>query len=207
MTSTISREKTFVPGNSGLQFANTKLSSPYYLNYRYIINPNCCECTLRDFDPIKNYFLFTPLYWKTHKPVFVSIEYLQCLEGGSAKSMHRRTFNLFYRDWIADKLANRGPASEESEVCWRCSHAVTEICIIGLSPPALKATRSSYDFPGTPTIEPLNSIFVSVGGHNLTTMDHCPNNRKTNCSSQNSLNSLLSLFFTYIPFLFPKIED
>ena len=39
--------------NSRLQYANTKLTSPY-INYSYIIQPNYCEGTLRNFDPIKN---------------------------------------------------------------------------------------------------------------------------------------------------------
>ena len=34
--------------NSRLQYANTKLTSPYYMNYSYIIQPNYCEGTLRE---------------------------------------------------------------------------------------------------------------------------------------------------------------
>ena len=64
--------------NSRLQYANTKLNSPYYMNYSYIIRPNYCECTLRNFDPIKNYFIFSPLYAKINRPILVPIKYLQC---------------------------------------------------------------------------------------------------------------------------------
>ena len=39
--------------NSCLQYANTKLTSPYYINYSYKIQPKYCEGTLRNFDPIK----------------------------------------------------------------------------------------------------------------------------------------------------------
>ena len=59
--------------NSRLQYANTKLTSPYYMNYSYIIQPNFCEGTLRNFDPTKNYFLFSPLYAKTNRPILVPI--------------------------------------------------------------------------------------------------------------------------------------
>ena len=47
--------------NSRLQYANTKLTSPYYMNYSYIIQPNYSEGTLRNFDPIKNYINFSLL--------------------------------------------------------------------------------------------------------------------------------------------------
>ena len=93
--------------NSHLQDTNTKLTSPYYMNYSYIIQPNYYKGTLRNFDPIKNYFIFSPLYAETNHPILVPIEYLQCVEGGATKSMHGHTFNLLYWNWMADKLDNR----------------------------------------------------------------------------------------------------
>ena len=45
---------------SRLQYANTKLTPPYYMNYSYVIKLNFSEGTLRNFDPIKNYFIFSP---------------------------------------------------------------------------------------------------------------------------------------------------
>ena len=84
--------------NSRLQYANTKLTSPYYMNYIYIIQPNYCEGSLRNFDPIKNFFLFSPLYAKTNRPILVPIEYLQCVEGGAMMCAYGHTFNLLYRD-------------------------------------------------------------------------------------------------------------
>ena len=47
--------------NSRLQYANTILTSPYCMNYSYIVQLNYCEGTLRNLDPRKNYFLFSPL--------------------------------------------------------------------------------------------------------------------------------------------------
>ena len=92
------RTNTLIHMNSRLQYANTKLTSPYCMNYSYIIQPNYCEGTLRYFDPIMNYFRFSPLYAKTNHPILVPIEYLQCVEGGATKCMHCHTFNLLYRD-------------------------------------------------------------------------------------------------------------
>ena len=54
--------------SSRLQYANTKLTSPYYMNYTYIIQPNYCEGTLLKFYPMKNYISFSPLYDKTNRP-------------------------------------------------------------------------------------------------------------------------------------------
>ena len=47
--------------NSRIQYANKKLTSPYYINYSYIIQPTYCEGALRNFDLIKNSFLFSLL--------------------------------------------------------------------------------------------------------------------------------------------------
>ena len=102
--------------NSRLQHANTKLNSSYYMNYSYIIQPNYCEGTLRNFDPIKNYFIFSPLYAKTNRFILVPIEYLQCIEGGATKCASGHNFSLLYRDWMADKLDNRQPSQEETQI-------------------------------------------------------------------------------------------
>ena len=102
--------------NSRLQYANTKLTSPYYMNYSYIIQPNFCEGTLRNFDPIKNYFVFSALYAKTNRPILVPIKCLQCVEGGATKCIHGNTLNLLYSEWVADKLDNREPSQEEKQI-------------------------------------------------------------------------------------------
>ena len=116
--------------NSRLQYANTKLTSPFYRNYSYVIQPNCCEGTLRKFDPIKNYFIFSPLYAKTNRPILVTIEYLQCVEGGATKYTRGHTFNLLYRDWMVDKLDNRQQSQEETQIFNHLNQTVTLICIL-----------------------------------------------------------------------------
>ena len=102
--------------NSRLQYANTKLTSPYYMNYSYIIQSNYCEGTLRNFGPVKTYFLFSPLYAKNNRPILVPIDYLQCVESGATKCAYGHTFNLLYRDWMANKLENRQPSQEEEQI-------------------------------------------------------------------------------------------
>ena len=124
--------------NSRLQFANTKLTSPYYMNYSYIIKPNYCEGTRRNSDPIKNYFIFSPLYAKTFRHILVPIEYLQCVEGGATKCAYRHTLNLLYRDWMADKLDNRQPSPEETQI-FNHPLALQPHCNADLYPRALAA--------------------------------------------------------------------
>ena len=102
--------------NSRLQYANTKLTSPYYMNYSYTIHSDFSEGTLRNFDPIKNYYIFSPLYSKTNRPILVPIEYLRCVEGGAIKVTHGYSFNLLYRDWMNDKLTSHQPSPEEAEI-------------------------------------------------------------------------------------------
>ena len=77
--------------NLRLTYVNKKIISPYYLNYRYVIDPSYCEGMLRSFDPIKNYYLFIPLFARTHRPIFISIAYLQCIEEYSTKCMYLLT--------------------------------------------------------------------------------------------------------------------
>ena len=86
------------------------------MNYSYIIQHNYCEGPLRNFNPIKNYFTFFSHYAKTNRPILVPIEYLQCVEGGATKCTYGHTFNLLYRDWMADKLDNRQPSQEELQI-------------------------------------------------------------------------------------------
>ena len=86
------------------------------MNYSYIIQPIYCEGTLRNFDPIENYFIFSLLYAETNRPILFSIEHLQCVEGGATKCMRGQTFNLLYRDWMADQLDNREPSQEENQI-------------------------------------------------------------------------------------------
>ena len=124
--------------NSRLLYANTKLTSPYYLNFSYIIQSNFCEGTLCNFDPIKNYFLFSPLYSKTNQPFLIAIEYLQCIEGRGRKCLHGHTFNLLYRDWMADKLDNRKPSQEETQI-FKHLLALQPHCNVDHYPQALAA--------------------------------------------------------------------
>ena len=48
------RTNPIIHMNWRLHYANTKLTPPYYMNYSYINQPNYCEGTLSNFDPIKN---------------------------------------------------------------------------------------------------------------------------------------------------------
>ena len=102
--------------NSHPQYANTKLTSTYYMNFSYIIQPIYCEGTLRNFDPINNYFIFSPLYAKTNRPILVPLEYPQYVEGGATKCAYGHTFNLLYRDWMVDQLDNQQPSQEETQI-------------------------------------------------------------------------------------------
>ena len=107
------------------------------MNYSYIIQPNYCEGTLRNFDPIKKYFIFSPLYAKTNGPILVPIEYLPCIEGGATECTYGHTFNL-YGDWMADQLDNRQPSQEETQI-FNHLLALQPHCNADLYPRALAA--------------------------------------------------------------------
>ena len=63
------RSNPLIKMNSRLQYANNILTSLSNMKYSYIIQPNYCEGTLRNFDPIKSHFILSPLYAKTNRPM------------------------------------------------------------------------------------------------------------------------------------------
>ena len=88
-----------------------------YVNWIYscAIDPKYYKGALRNLDSIKNYSFFVPLYATTHRPIFVQIQYRQCVEGG-AKCIYGQTFSLLCRDCIADNLASREASQKEEEI-------------------------------------------------------------------------------------------
>ena len=124
---------------SRLQYANTKLYSPIYMNYSYVINSTYCEGLLRNFGPIKNYFLFSPPYAKTNCPLLVPIEHLQWIEGGATKCKNAHTFNLLYKDLMLHKL----PSLEETQIL---NHLLVlqPHCNVDLYPRALDACLAGH---------------------------------------------------------------
>ena len=80
----------------------------------------------------------SPLYAKTIRPILVPIEYLQCVEGSATKCAYRHTLNLLYRDWMADKLDNRQPSPEETQI-FNHPLALQPHCNADLYPRALAA--------------------------------------------------------------------
>ena len=60
--------------------------------------------------------MFSATRYEDTSTIFVPIEYLHGVEGGARECMYRHTFNLLYRNWIADRLANREPSPEEAQI-------------------------------------------------------------------------------------------
>ena len=191
------------------------------MNYSYKIQPNYCEVTLCNFDPIKNYFLFSPLYAKTNRSILVPIEYLQCVEGGATKCMYGTTLKLLYRHWITDKLDNREPSAEETQIL---NHllALLPHCNVDLYPRTLSAClerdHEFLEFFGDPDNQAL--IFNSSTGRRPQSYNiglTVPQKLKTHCSFKLTQNFYLffsfylsfsiSLFVFYISFFFATIED
>ena len=135
----IHRTNLSVHVNSRLQYANSELILPYYLNYSYVINTNYCESTLHNFDAKKDCLLFSQFNARTHRPILVHIEHLQCGEGGATNCMYEETFNLLHMDWIIDKLENRDPTPEGSI---KLLKAMQPNCNTDLYPRALAACLS-----------------------------------------------------------------
>ena len=173
------------------------------MNYSYITQPPYCKGTPRNFDPIKNYFLFSPLYAKTNRPILVPIAYHQCVEGGATKCMYGHSSNLLYRDWMTDKLDNREPSVEETQMH---NHllALQLHCNVDLFPVSLQLAwhviRSMWNSSGILTIGPLiSSSNIERRPQTYNTGLNDPKNLETHCSQT---HSQLSFFSFYVSFVF-----
>ena len=60
-------------------YINDQLTSPYFFKYAYTIKPQYMKGTLRNFDPIKNYYIFQPMD-NTERPLVIPIEALEPTE-------------------------------------------------------------------------------------------------------------------------------
>ena len=58
---------------------NDELTSPYFLNYGYKPKGDYTTGTLRNFDPIKNYYIFQP-YYAPEKTLIIPLEALEPCE-------------------------------------------------------------------------------------------------------------------------------
>ena len=164
------------------------------MKYSYIVNSG----TLQNFDVMKTYFLFSPLYAKTHREI-------QCVEGGATKCMYGHTFNLLYRDWMVGKLAYREPAPEEIQIL-NYLLALPPHCNTDLYPRAfgqwLARDKEFWNSSGILTTRPLtlNSNFERrpQSDHIWLTVTIT----KTHCSVKLRTYFFLALyFFLYIHFL------
>ena len=65
--------------HDNFKYINDQLTSPYFFKYAYTIKPENMKGTLRNFDPIKNYYIFQ-LIENPERPLVVSIEALEPTE-------------------------------------------------------------------------------------------------------------------------------
>ena len=127
------RTNPIIHVKSRSQYANTKLTSPYYMIHSFINQPNNCEGTFRSFEPIKNYFNFSPLYAKSNRPILVPIEYMQCVQGGATKCTHGHTLSTsstgtgWRINWIIANLPRGRRRYLTSSLCY--SRTLTLTCI------------------------------------------------------------------------------
>ena len=108
-----------------------EFTSPYCKNYSYIINPTYCEDTLRNFNLIKNSFLFSPLYARTNRPILVLVEDLQSVEGRKQSVcmgtlLTASTGTECWTSWQAESRHQWKHTS--STTSWLCNPTATLIC-------------------------------------------------------------------------------
>ena len=106
---------------------NDQLTSPYFLNYGYKLKWNYTIGTLRNFDPIKNYYVFQPKD-EPERPLIVPLEALEPSEEYHVYHLSGSVSNRAITNRI--NFNNERKISEmEQEICNSVKASITEIPI------------------------------------------------------------------------------
>ena len=90
------------------------MTSPYFMKFAYIIKNKYMKSTLRNFDPVKNYYIFQPVEYP-ERPLLVPIETLEPAEN----------YHTYQTQWSApakpvkifiEYIGSRRPTDQELEL-------------------------------------------------------------------------------------------
>ena len=103
---------------------NDQLTSPYFLNYGYKLKWNYTIGTLRNFDPIKNYYVFQPKN-EPERPLIVPLEALEPCEEYHVYHLTGSVTNRAITNLINCNNERKIPEMEQ-EICNSINASITE---------------------------------------------------------------------------------
>ena len=103
-----------------LQFINSNFSSPFFLNFIYCIKDTNMQRIIRNYDPIRQMYIFCPLN-KTFsvdesRPLIVPQEYIQPVENPILECIHNIKLNHKLHNLIQNTPYELPPSSEEHKI-------------------------------------------------------------------------------------------
>ena len=123
---TLLRDKNINTTESYINF-NDQLTSPYFLNYGYKLKWDYTIGTLRNFDPIKNYYIFQPKEAR-ERPLIVPIEALEPCEEYHAYHLEGSVTNRAFSNRI--QFNNERKVTEiEKEIRNTVKASITDVPI------------------------------------------------------------------------------
>ena len=120
---TFLRDKQYTASKSFIHI-NDQLTSPYFLNYRYRIKWSYTIGTLRNFDPIKNYYVFQSKD-EPERPLMVPLEALEPCEEYHVYHLTGSVTNKAITNRLTFNNERKIPQTEK-EICNALQASITE---------------------------------------------------------------------------------
>ena len=120
---TFLRDKQYTASKSFIHI-NDQLTSPYFLNYSYRINWSYTIGTLRNFDPIKNYYVFQSKD-EPERPLMVPLEALEPCEEYHVYHLTGSVTNKAITNRLTFNNERKIPQTEK-EICNALQASITE---------------------------------------------------------------------------------
>ena len=120
---TFLRDKQYTASKSFIHI-NDQLTSPYFLNYNYRIKWSYTIGTLRNFDPIKNYYVFQSKD-EPERPLMVPLEALEPCEEYHVYHLTGSVINKAITNRLTFNNERKIPQTEK-EICYALQASITE---------------------------------------------------------------------------------
>ena len=93
---------------------NDQMNSPYFMKFAYIIKNKYMKGTMRNFDPVKNYYIFQPIE-NPERPLIVPIEVLEPAENYHTYHINGSVPAKPVKKFI-EYIGSRRPTDQEREI-------------------------------------------------------------------------------------------
>ena len=100
--------------HENLTYENDQMTSPYFMKFAYIIKNKYMKGTLRNFDPVKNFYIFQPIE-NPERPFMIPIEALELAENYHTYHIKGSVLAKPVKKFI-EYIGSRRPTDQEKEI-------------------------------------------------------------------------------------------